>query len=280
MIKQILLLISIALLASCTSSSTKNEANLTLVTSPTKVDAIFAEELVNYVNEARINVGLREKQKAISSINKAEEVLYTTKGLTEGTPKEKKIYSGKVKYVLDRNSSDMYVPIYSGKFIYEHVQKDIFPLNHENITVDDVELAYVKIIFDKKYIEAKLENAKRSIEKGDLIEAERYLRTMLNQIITVEASVEMPVEKTLANLAIVKELVRHNKHRESVKTFEEARLAFDNAKEFVDSNEFTKIKSDLAKIHNAIKSNFGTKKDYLMDIDLVVTSIIDAHINW
>lgn len=258
------------LVSSCAPEyNTTRHKNIAAIGSFQTEEAQYMEFLIHNINNARLNFNLSHQGDGINFINETLTVLHWADTVMPPLPKEKRMYSGKFSYMLDKKASDYYVPIYSGNFVYEDLKEDPFMLENKNLMLNSVELAYVKILYDSNLIDTKLNEAKKLAQQGKLNDAEKKLSSLLNEIVIIDTSIQLPIDKAIGNLVIAKELI----HK---KNYENADIALSYAQSAIESigkrtNTLNNILVDIKNIKAELNEPKVSKK-----INILKYKVINA----
>jgi hypothetical protein len=256
----VILTLTIFLSAGCNNLDSRNEIKKEIVVKSEKVvEAQYMQFLIDNINAARFNINLGNRQVATNYINDALSLLDLIDLVMPKDYKESKVASGKLTYRLNGRASEYHVPIYSGSFIYDNFAQDKKMLPNQNLYLHSVELAYVKIIYDRKFINAKLVDAKINAMTNRLPYAELDLKSLIDNIVIVDTSYKLPINESIGNLIISSELLKNRNFHNSLKLIKHAEESIEKLN-FKDKSSSSKLLYYISSIKNLL-----TKKKVKMN---------------
>ncbi|MCE3231901.1 MAG: hypothetical protein K0R98_158 [Rickettsiaceae bacterium] len=258
-------LFSNAIIAAEPSATKIEPDSKSLVVGTTEEQQNAAENLLQKINYALVEVGAHNSSTAANYVDSAIDLNNLLKNSTPEYRIKKQIKVGKFSYNYENKYKQRYFPISQETAKWKEYTTGPFWANEKGIAVKEADIVTVSITVDTTVADKKLKEAKEDIQKGNFKDAEEDLSELVNSMTYVEKTEVLPLEKASDNIALARYFLRAG-------NYDAARHSLKNAKkglkEAQKDKRYSKFSTNIDSLSNdieALDSSLAKKDPTMLD---------------
>lgn len=213
----------------------------------TKDMAVAGQRFVEHVNYARIALAVKDRESAKKHLQKAQRLATVLKSSAE-KPIEK-VQSGRVVYKYDTPYADHYFPIEAGPIELKKIDRGPIWAKDKGVAITDAEIVYLTLDFNDEDTSDRLQEALDATERGDTKMAQENLEDILDDVVSVDESVDVPLDKARDNIALARNFI-------AARNYDGARYALRHADEALDDmeddNRYVKYRKSISSMRKEV----------------------------
>lgn len=188
------------------AKSRSSMANATRDARLVKQPRMAAERFVQHVNYARVALAMKNPGLAKNHIAQADSMLGALKQANTEERRISRVESGRVVYQYNTDYKYHYYPIEAGPVEVKKVKSGPFWAKR-GLAVTDAEIVYLTLDLTDDKADSYLSEAEMEINNNQLREADRTLASLIDDVVSVDERVALPLDKARDNIALARNFV-------------------------------------------------------------------------
>ena len=193
-------------------------------------DVTLSSRFIEHVNYARVALALKDLRTARAHLIAAQHVVALLKTPAAKTVRVTKIQSGRIVYQYETKYSDHYFPIETGPIELKKISNGHGWTKNRGIAVTDAEIVYLTLDLSGDSVNRHLNEAINAVDQREINVAQDHLEDLMDDVITVDKSVDVPLDKAQDNIALARSFI-------AAKNYDGARYALKHADDALDAME-------------------------------------------
>ncbi len=170
-----------------------------------------AARLVEHLNYAQVALAMNNGPRAEQHLEQARRItaaIVAANPELRGKPVSKDLRTSRILFNSgNKDSRYHFFPIETGPIEVTKVRKGPFWTKKGGLAVMDAEIIYVTIDLTNARFDYHVDNAEQAIHEGKFNKADSHLARLISELISVNNSIHMPLDKARDNIALARDFV-------------------------------------------------------------------------